>query len=182
MALEDLLRYESAAVAATNLEHEKDISVIAMQNLYKTILGKDADDPIYQRALAEAGEGLKSGAGITNLGVAQAIEIYNQKYKKAFATSKVSDLTKYLTDGFKVSDEVKEALGTYADLTVADVAAKLKDKEISKEDKEATEKIIQAISMLKDRRLRAKTLDIYNNVIKQNLDSLYPKQEEKEDK
>jgi hypothetical protein len=178
MALEDLVRYESAAVAATNLENEKDISLIAMQSLYKTILGKDYDDPVYQRAFGEAQEGLKTGAGITNLGIAQAIQTYNQKYEKAFVSTKISDITKYLIESYKVSDEVKKALGTYSDLTIADIAEKLKVKEISKEDKESFGKVVQAIEMLKDRRLRAKTLDIYNNVVKQNLDSLYPKKEE----
>ena len=179
MALEDLLRYESAAVAASNLEKEKDIAVLSMRSLYKTILGKDADDPIYNNALNEAAAGAESGAGITNLGVAQAIGIYNQKYENAFVSAKMSDHTKYLTDGFKVSDEVKSALGSYGDLTIVDIATKLKDKEITKEDKENLEKVMQAMNMLKDRRLRAKTLDIFNNVVKQNLDSLYPKKEEK---
>jgi hypothetical protein len=179
MALEDLLRYESAAVAAMNLENEKDISLIAMQDLYKTILGKDYDDPVYQRALGEAGEGLKTGAGITNLGVAQAIHTYTQKYEKSFVTLKVSDITKYLTDGYKVSDEVKEALVSLGDLTIADIAEKSKDKELSKDEKEVLGKAMQAINILKDRRLRAKSLDIYNNVVKQNLESLYPKVEKK---
>jgi len=180
MALEDLLRYESAAVAAMNLENEKETSLIAMQSLYQTILGKDADDPVYKRALDEAGEGLKSGAGITNLGIAQAIQVYNQKYEKAFATTKISDITKYLTDSYKVSDEVKGALVSLGDLTIADIAEKSKDKELSKEDKESLGKAIQAINLLKDRRLRAKSLDIYNGVIKQSLETLYPKQEKKE--
>jgi len=179
MALEDILRYESAAVAATNVENEKEIAVLAMKSLYKTILGKDSDDPIYQNALAEAHAGIETGAGITNLGVVKAIGIYTQKYEKAFASTKMSDVTKYLTDGFKISDEVKSAFEIYKDMTVADVAGKLKDKEISKEDKEALDKAMQAINMLKERRLRSKSLDIYNDVIKQNLEGLYPKKEEK---
>jgi len=179
MALDDILRYESAAVAATNVDNEKNIAVLAMKSLYKTILGKDSDDPIYTKALNEAEAGIESGAGITNLSVAQAIGIYNQKYEVAFASTKMSDITKYLTDGFKISDEVKSAFESYKDMTVADVAGKLKDKETSKEDKEALDKAMQAIGMLRERRLRAKTLDIYNNVIKQNLEGLYPKKEEK---
>jgi hypothetical protein len=179
MALDDILRYESAAVAANSMKTEKNISVIAMENLYKTILGKDSDDPIYKNALAEANAGIESEAGITNLGVAQAIGIYNQKYTVAFASTKISDVTKYLTDGFKISDEVKSAFEAYKDMTVLDIETKLEDKETSKEDKEALDKAMKAIGMLQGRRLRAKTLDIYNNVIKQNLEGLYPKKEEK---
>jgi hypothetical protein len=176
MALDDLLRYESAAVAAMNVEKEKDISVLAMQNLYKTILGKDYDDPIINSALEEAASG--GEAGITNLGVVQAMGVYSQKYDKAFTSAKMSDITKYLTDGYKVSDEVKGALGAYADLSIVDIATKLKDKELPKEAREPLEKAMKAIQLLKERRLRAATLKIYEGVVKQGLDSLYPKQEE----
>jgi hypothetical protein len=176
MALDDLLRYESAAVAVMNVEKEKDISVLAMQNLYKTILGKDYDDPIINKALEEAASG--GEAGITNLGVVQAMDTYNKKYETAFAGAKVSDLTKYLTKDYKVSDEVKAALGSYGELTIADIATKLKDKELTKEAKEPLENAMKAIGLLKDRRLRAATLSIYDSVVKQGLDSLYPKPKE----
>jgi hypothetical protein len=180
MALDDILRYESAAVAAKNAQNEKDISVLAMQSLYKTILGKDYDDPIINHALSEAGAG--GEAGITNLGVVEAMGVYAQKYEKAFAGASVKDLTKYLSDGFKVSDEVKEAFGSYGDLTVLDIATKLKDKEVPKEAKEPLENAMKAIQLLKDRRLRAATLKIYDSVVNENLANMYPKPKEESKK
>jgi hypothetical protein len=181
MALDDLLRYESAAVALTNLKNDKKISVLAMKGLYKTILGKDYDDPIYQKALNEAEAG--GEAGITNIGVVAAIQTYNQKYEKAFAESKVSDITKYLSDGFKISDEVKGALGAYKDMAISDLDKKLsEDKELSKDTREALEKIMKAIDLLKERRLRAATLKIYDGVVSEDLANMYPKPKEEEKK
>jgi hypothetical protein len=176
MGLEDLTRYESAAVAARNIQHEKETSILAMRSLYKTILGKDYDDPIINKALEEGAAG--GEAGITNLGLVEAMGVYTEKYEKAFAGAKVSDITKYLSDGFKVSDEVKAALGSYNDLTISDIATKLKDKELPKEAKEPLEKAMQAIGLLKERRLRAATLKIYDGVVNENLANMYPKPKE----
>lgn len=181
MGLEELTRYESAAVAAMNVEKEKDIAVLAVQNLYKTMYGKDVlEDPIFAQAFSEAQAGANSGAGITNIGIVNAIQIYTKKYEAAFQKASMNDITKYLTTGYKVSDEVKEALSLYGELTLEDIAKKLKDKELTKEGKADIEKLTQAIGLLKSRRLRAKTLDIYNDVVKDNLAELYPKKEEKD--
>jgi len=52
MALEDLLRYESAAVAAANAdEKDKTLAVLAMKMLNSSILGKDAEESaIFKRS------------------------------------------------------------------------------------------------------------------------------------
>lgn len=175
MALEDLARYESAAVAAMNAGKERQLAVLAMETQYRTILGKDFEgDPIYENAFNEALEGGEDN--ITNVGVLRAIKNYAGKYEKALVSTKFSDLVKYLTEGYKVSDEVEEALGKYSDLTIKDLDDK--GKELSKEEKKEIAKAVQAISILKERRLRAKTLDIYNGVVKRQLEGLYPKKEE----
>jgi len=182
MALDDLLRYESAAVAAVNVKNEKDIALLAVQDLYKTMYGKEVlEDPIYAQAFSEAEVGINSDAGITNAGIVKAIQAYNDKYELAFQNTSMKDITKYLTTGYKVSDEVREALELYGELTITDIAKKLKDKELTKEGKEELQKTMSAVGLLKDRKLRAKTLDIYNSVVKQNLDSLYPKLKENEE-
>ncbi len=175
MALEDLARYESAAVAAMNAGKERQLAVLAMETQYRTILGKDFEgDPIYEQAFSEALEG--GDGNIANAGILRAIKNYTEKYEKAFVLTKFSDLIKYLTEGYKVSDEVEEALGKYSDLTIKDLDDK--GKELSKEEKKEIAKAVQAISILKERRLRAKTLDIYNGVVKRQLEGLYPKKEE----
>lgn len=180
MALDDLIRYESAAVAAVNVEKEKDLAMLAIENQYRVILGKDFDsDPVYRKALNEAKEGGEK-YGITNSGIANAIETYSTKYEIYFASTKFSDLIKYLTEGFSIPEQAKEALSAYNDITLADLAKKMKEGEIAKEDKEKIQKAVQAIGMLKERRLRAKTMEMYNGVVKKNLESLYPKEEKKE--
>ncbi len=177
MALEDLARYESAAVAAMNAGKERQLAVLAMETQYRTLLGKDFEgDPIYENAFSEALEGGEDN--ITNAGVLRAIRNYAGKYEKALVSTKFSDLIKYLIEGYKISDEVKQALGKYSDLTIKDLDDKGKDKELSKEEKKEIAKAVQAISILKERRLRAKTLDIYNGVVKRQLEGLYPKKEE----
>ena len=179
MALDDLIRYESAAVAAINVEKEKDLAVLAMENQYRTILGKDFDaDPIIKRSLEEAAAG--GDQNITNLGIVQAMSIYSGKYEKSFNSTKFPDLIKYLTEGFSIPETAKEALSVYSDNTLADLVKKMKEEEVSKEDKEKMQKTLQTIGMLKDRILRAKTMEMYNGVVKRNLESLYPKEEKSE--
>ncbi len=180
MALEDLLRYESSAVAALNVNKERDLAILAVESQYKALLGKDyEEDPLVRKSLAEAAEGLEQD-NIANIGILQAIKVYNGKYERAFASTKFSDLTKYLTSGYKISDEVKANFEKYKDLTLMELAEKGKDKEISKEEAQEIAKAIQALGILRERKLRAKTLDIYNEVVKRKLDMLYPKKQEKE--
>ncbi len=174
MALEDLMRYESAAVAAMNVEKEKDLAVLAIESQYRSILGDDYEtDPIIKRNIAEARAGLAHDS-ISNIGVLEAIQVYTGKYEKAFNSTKFSDLTKYLTEGYKVSEEVKKALDKYKELTIKELAEKQKEKATSKQEAEEMGKAVKAVSILKERRLRAKTLDIYNGVVKRNLEGLYP--------
>lgn len=179
MALDDLIRYESAAVAAINVEKEKDLAVLAMENQYRIILGKDFDeDPIIKRSLEEASAGGKQN--ITNIGIVQAMSVYSNKYENLFNSAKFSDLIQYLTEGYNISDEVKGALSDYSGVSLIDLMKKAKEEEMNDDDKKKIQKAITAISMLKERRLRAKTMEMYDGVVKKNLGTLYPKEENKE--
>jgi hypothetical protein len=181
MALDDLLRYESAAVAEMNVEKDKGLALLAIENQYRVMLGKDFDsDPVMKHSFGEASNGGEK-YGITNVAIAGAIENYSQKYNISFASTKFSDLIKYLTEGFSISEEAQKALSVYKDTTLVDLAKTMKDEQTPKEAKEAMQKALQALEMLKERRLRAKTMEIYNGVVKRNLESLYPKEEKKED-
>jgi hypothetical protein len=188
MTLDDLLRYESAAIAAQNVKNEPDLSLIAMQNFYESVnkaLEKSGynNDPIIsgsiKKEFEEAYVGIQAGTGISSAGIVKAISTYTGKYQNAFASTKISDLTKYLTEGFDISAEAKSALGKYNESTLADLAKR--SKEFSKEEKEEVDKLKQTIEMLKERRFKAKTLGIYNSFIKQNLEGLYPKEEKAEE-
>jgi hypothetical protein len=180
MALEDLARYESAAIAAINSEKEKDIAVLAMKDYYHNI--GMSEDPIVHNALEQAFAGTKSG-NITNLDVVNAIGVYHKKYEEAFMSTKVSDLTKYLTEGFDISAEAKNALEKYKDLTLVDLGKKAKENpNMTKEEKTEISNLMQTVEILKERRLRAKTLGIYNKAVKQDIEQMYPKKKEGEKK
>jgi hypothetical protein len=185
MALDDLVRHEAVAVAAQNVKNEPEISLIAMQNFYESVnkaLEKTGynNDPILSMAIRKEFEdayvGVQSGTGISSAGIITAISTYAKKYQDAFVSTPISELTKYLTEGFDIPAEAKSALGKYSGLTLADLSKK--SKEFSKEEKEEFTKLTQAIEMLKERKFKVKTLSFYNSHIKQNLEGLYPKKKE----
>lgn len=112
MSLEDITKYESAAVAATNLKERPHVAMTAINNFYNTMnLG---EDPIIMKALIEGVQGVNQGHGITNIGVIQAAQIYGQDYQKAFNNTSVSDLLNYLGQGYQIPQTVTQALGQYS--------------------------------------------------------------------
>lgn len=179
MALEDLMRYESAAVAAANIKKDSGLAVTAMADFYKKALGEE--DPIIMGNLEEAVEGAEEGQ-ISNRYVLRAMHVYGGKYERAFATTKFSDLIKYLTDGYKVSDEAMDVFNKYNENTIEQLAKKMKeDKEMSENDKKEIGKMVQALSLLKSRRLKVLEVGIYDRQVTGALSQMYPKKEEKEE-
>ncbi len=176
MGLEDLARYEFAGIAAVNAKKDSGIAIKAMSYFYNGVL--DENDPIISRALQEAAVGGENG--ISHAGVVQAIQVYGGKYEQAFALTKFSDLINYLSDGYSISDEVKEGLSAYNEYTYLDLAKLMKNKETPDEVKKGVEKAIQAVQVLKDRKLRSKTLGLVNDSTTAMLNQLYPKAENKE--
>jgi len=181
MGLEDLTRYESAGIAAMNAEKEPGLAVAAIDN-FNYGLGEDHyNHPSVQRDLKEAAEGLNIKGHepqIRNTGVLKSIDLYGGKFEKAFLTTKFSDLVKYLNEDYEIPYETKEALSKYNESTYLDLAKMIKAEGTSKEIKEEIEKAIQAIDMLKNRKLRTKTLDIVNDNTTAMLNQLYPKPKE----
>jgi hypothetical protein len=173
MALDDLTRYESAAVAASNAEKDKQLAVSAMSDFYKNIFGED--DPIIQKSLQEAAAG--GDENISNLGVIQAMQVYYGKYEKAFNSIKLSDLVTYLSDGYKIPEQAKKALGKYKENSLEELTTKAKSEGISDEEKQDIAKTVQAISILKNRKLKEKTVYIFNDITSQTLEALYAKEE-----
>jgi len=179
MALDDLIRYESAAVADMNAEKEPELAVAAMGDFYNNLLGEE--DPIIKNSLQEAMYGVQRNKGISSKGLIEAIEGYGkQKYGQAFLDTKVSDLINYLTEGYSISDEVRDSLTKYNDITYLDLVKQSKNKDLSDKDKEEIGKAMTAINMLKERRFRGKTLDMINYNTEITLNSLYSKDSEKE--
>jgi hypothetical protein len=180
-SLENLARYESAAIASSNVGKENDLAVAAMGDFYKGIYGEDfKDDVMIQRALKEAAVGGKDG--ITNSDLFVNIKTYTGKYEKAFISTKLAELKGYLLEGYLSDDELpegfKKAWESYRELTIADLVEKGKDSETPKEEKEKINTYLGALEMLKSRRLMAKTLGIVNRMTKEGLNEMYPRQEQ----
>ncbi len=178
MTLEDLTRYESAAVAATNAKKDASLAVVAMANFYQNIgMG---EDPIIQASFQSANAGIKADTGISDAGLINAIGLYSQKYEETFTETKFSDLVNYLSEGYDIPKEAKEALTNYGNVTLMSLMNKMKEKDISDNLKESVQKAISAIGMLKDRKLRAGTLNIINQNVYAQLSQLYPTEKSEE--
>lgn len=181
ISLEDLTRYESAAVSKFYEEGDPQLSFYSIDNFYQKQKKDMYEDPIwlrsYKKVTEDVEEGFMRGRRELPLDIVRSIEVYNNKYESAFEQIKLGDLTSYLTEGYTINDEVKKALNEYKDLSIKDLAGKLKDSETSSEAKKGIEKAVSVISLLKGRRLREKGVKLYNSLVTQQLDSLYPKQE-----
>lgn len=184
--LEDLLRYESAAVAAKKEKYEPQYALIAMDNFYKSILKES--DPIIGKALSEAQEGLKLGSEtgnptLTNYGLKLAIATYSGKYEKTFAESKVSDLIgNYLGGLCNITDDAKEGILKYKDSSLLDLSKKIKDKETKDEEKQDIAKAMQSLEMLKDLRLESAYIKLKKKSTEETLEALYKKEDKKDSK
>ncbi len=180
MGLEDLARYETAVVAHNNLKERPDLALIAIQEFYKNQKGL-LEDPFVakylERAVEDSNQNLQNELGLaTDLN--NAARIYGKKYVEAFATTKISDLVPYLSTGFSISETAKEAILKYKDATLEDLGKKLKDKDTPKEEQEAIKRVNNAIIILKDRRIEAAGLNVFNKYTASRLDELYPKPKE----
>lgn len=173
MTLENLIRYEPAAVARNNAEHEPGLAIIAMENFYLGLLQED--DPIISRALQDATAGIKAGvSGISNSGVAQAIAVYDKKYRGTFENTKILDLITYLSsDSYRIPDVVTEGLKAYSEFTLLELSEKAELKDTSEEEKRNMAKAVGATGILRDRKLRGATMGIVNDTTTKNLLALY---------
>jgi len=170
MSLEDLIRYESAAVAVAKEKERPDISLQAISNFYNQLIGED--DPIIASALNDAQRGLQLGAQtgnpiITNTGVKSAIIIYGGKYEKVFANTKVFNLVTYLGDSYNIPETVEQRILEYQDSLYKDLIEKAKENEVAK-------KVVSALALLKNYKLERKYVDIYKENIDESLKEMFP--------
>jgi len=177
---ENLKRYEPAAVARVNMKKDPMLAILSIGDFYRLKLGEE-DDPIINKAIDEALKGQsesKGEAGIANLGLIEAIKRYGGKYEGVFASTKLSGLVEYLTEGYKIPEEANEALKKYSKSTLVDLMEIFKDEKTPNEQKEEVQNAIITINKLKYRKLTESSLKIVNNDVYNSLSGLYSKKKE----
>jgi len=161
MSLENLLRYENAAVAAMNLKEKPSLALTAIANFYEKIGLRE--DPIIMRSLAEASEGVSQGLGLSNAKVINAAGVYAQKYQEALKEINVADALNYFGQGYEIPKTVINGLLKYKDKKISE----LKD-----------ETAMKAIGLLQARRLNYLGLSMEipanDEMITHGLLELYP--------
>jgi hypothetical protein len=177
MTLEDLTRYETAGVAAANAEKDPGLALAAIGDFYKGILEEEGD-PIITSALKDASVGIQAGSGISNSGVARAINIYGGKFLRTFDNTNVSDLTNYLSVGYTIPNKARSALELYSELTPEQLAEKAKEDGTSDKEKANLGKVIISLKMLKGRRLSMLGSDIVDRNTTEGLIDLFSEEED----
>lgn len=166
MTLDNILRYEKAAIAAMNVKEKPRIALDAITEFYTNIYNGKLEDPIILKALKDASEGVSQGFGITNIGVIQSAAVYADKYDQFLENTKVGDILNYFASGYKIPETVVKGLSDYKD----DTLAELKDKNANK-----------AIELMKFGRLKkislATELKYSDNDITAGLLKIYPIEE-----
>ncbi len=170
MALDDLIRYETAAIAARNVKEKPEVALTSISKFYETYVIPNTEDPIsrkaIQRAFEDATYGILQGLGISNAGVLEAIGVYAGKYDDVFKNALISDILEYVGQGYEIPQNVTQALSQYRDMRFSDL-----------EDETAK----KAIEVLKTRRLKnyglSMEIDANNEMTSRALLELYPSEE-----
>ena len=164
MSLENITTYESAAVAAMNLEKKPGLALTAMKSYYAE--RKLIEDPIIIKSLKDAEYGVANGLGISDSGVIQSAVMNSKRYEEALKEIKVIDALNYLGQGYEIPKTVVEGLLKYKHKKISE----LKDKNAQ-----------NAIGLLQARRLGylGSALEIPTNdqMTTQALLQLYPEEE-----
>jgi len=185
MSLENLMRYESAAVAGMKAKENPMISLNAMEDFYK-VTGL-IEDPYIQKGLKKTQESLMSavqqGRDMTleNTGLLEAISVYNFKYDKAFNKEKISGLVGYLEGSCSLSKQAKQGLLEYKDITYKELEEKFEVKDISDEDKEKIQSALILISKLKNLKLEKSYIEMRIKDVEATANQLYKKPEKKKE-
>ncbi len=172
MALEDLTLYEPAIVAAEKAKEDAGLALVAMREYYDS--KGISNEPLIRRGLENATLGVKSGYGLSDAGVVESMLTHVNDYQETFEKMKVSELVQYLTEGYDIPDEAKNALEGFADKTYKEL------KELAKsENAEDAKKAVTSMELLRGRRIEAASLKILNNYTNKQLAELYKPKEEK---
>ena len=181
-SLENVIRYESAAVAGMNAEKNPLDAVTAMRDYYNSI--NMEDDYLVQDGLKKAQESLmlanQTGQKMTlaNTSLLGAISNSAHKYEKAFNETEVSGLVKYLGGSCNIPKEAEQGLLEYKDVMYKDLAEKVKAKDTTKEEKEKIEKVLMLISELKKFKLEQNYMKMRTKSVEATARHLYSEPEE----
>lgn len=174
-ALEELTRYESAVVANSNVKNEPGLALLAIEDYYQN-QKEIMEDPIAAKAIArefeDAQVGLKKGI-FSSAGLLLSMDTYTKKYDAKFNSTNISDLIEYLGKEHPIPAETLKHLTHYKNHTLEYLAKEHEKDGISKEYKEDLGKAITAITKLKERVLKIRTMDIYNAYTDKFLEGLY---------
>lgn len=178
MALEDLIRYEKAAIAVQKEKEHPDIAIASMERFYEHIL-TEKDDPLIQTALNEARQGLevaiRSGTepSITSLGLKRSMAVYSNKFEKAYQTAKISDLVNYVSDSCDIPEDIRKEILEYGDSTLEGLVKKSKENSVSDEDKKKISRVVQTLLMMKNEKLENVYMGIRKYEFEKTLKALY---------
>lgn len=175
MTLDDVLKFEYAAIAGKAVEKEKPLAILAMSEFYNKY--GVSDDPIIQGALEDAAEGGEDN--ISHIGVLRAIQLYGNKYDKAFKNTKLSELNSYLTDGLKLPDEYQQEYNKYNELSYKEIEVKLKEENTSKEEKDELKKYLTSLNILLSRKIEKSRLKLIEKNTEKNIERMYKSDEKK---
>ena len=173
MSLEDLTRYEFAAVSATNVKEKPNIALASIGNFYEKYIIPEVTDPVYseaiKRSLKNASIGVDKGLGLSDSVLIESIMIHAKKYEDAYKKATIGELVEYFGEGYKIPETVILGLSQYQDNLFSDV----KDDSAKK-----------SIELLKTRRILTLGLNMetkaINEGITQQLLELYPEQKGEE--
>ena len=173
---EQLKKYEYAELAhkAYNSKNVK-AAVDAMAILYEN-LDVPKDDPVINRALAEAKLGISDG-NLTSSTILEAMNIYAGKYDEELKKTKIRDFLDYVDyDADNIPEEMKKLFSKYEGETLSEL---IKDYENGDDKKELDEKdkekvaVISAINSLVEYRIETKLYpNIFKRKTKQNLEAI----------
>ncbi|MGD2073253.1 MAG: hypothetical protein PVG65_07190 [Candidatus Thorarchaeota archaeon] len=171
---EQLKKYEYAKLADKAYKDRGELALDAMSKLYED-LNVPEDDPVINRALAEARLGLSDGQ-ITNSGIFEAIGVYAGKYNAEIKETKIKDFLDYVDYEDEIPENMKKLFDKYEDQTIGELS---KDYEngndndnLSEEDKEKLA-VLSAVNSLVEYRIES---EVYPTLIedktKKNLENL----------
>ncbi|MAG10987.1 hypothetical protein CMI44_01610 [Candidatus Pacearchaeota archaeon] len=178
MSLENLTRYESAAVARMKEKENPMISLTAMTDFYNTL--EMDEDYFVQEGLKKAQESLIHAAQtgreptLANTGLLKAITDYSDKYINAFTEEKISGLVGYLEGSCSLPEQAKRGLLEYGELTYNELVDKSKAEDTSDETKKKIENALRLVLDLKDLKLEKSYVGMKTKNVERMANSFYP--------
>ena len=148
--VKDLVKYEYAGLAGimeASDQNRRPYAGVSMLRFYHQF-DIDNDDPIIHNAI-------NTGA------IKEAIALYAARYEEKVFETKVSDFVQYANDkGYELPKDLADAIKKYKDMTIKDVAKRIKDDEEAK-------RVIEAVGFLKTGIMEG---TLYGNLVRENVE------------